>query len=120
MKNTNYTLNVRTEAQRVLFADEIRWQLSDGYWACDRPTDHWKPWCDAKVAVDPTNLGRNFNAPKDNYNLTNSMLMEEVGDRMVAKVSLNRKCGKPNFSMKDLRAELKDLKAIMKLCIKAI
>jgi hypothetical protein len=104
------TLNVRNEAQKVLM-EELDGQISDGMWENARPYDHWKVWCEARVVVDPTNVGRDFWAMKDNYNLTSRLLLEVVGDRMIADVVA--KTGKP-YDMKAMLADLRDLKAIFK------
>lgn len=64
MKNI---LNVRNIEQAAAFL-ELDGQLSDGMWENTKPYDHWKPWCDAAVVIEPNNVGRNFFAPKDNYN----------------------------------------------------
>jgi hypothetical protein len=104
------TLNVRNEAQKVLM-EELDGQISDGMWENARPMDHWIVWCDAEVVVDPTNVGRDFYAMKDNYNLTSKDLLDVVGDRMIADVIA--KTGKP-YDMKAMLADLRDLKVIFK------
>jgi hypothetical protein len=76
-------LKVGNEVQKALFEMEIVGQLSDGRWENSKPHDHWEPWSNCEVTVDRA-FGRNFYAPKDNYNLTESSLLEIIGDRMVA------------------------------------
>ena len=108
---TGNVLRVRTMAQKLLFDEELKGQISDGAWE-HVDGDHWIAWCDTTVVVDPTNLGRNFHAIKDNYNLNNKFLMDCVGDRMVAHVQAN---GFPEFTMEQMLLELRDLKKIMKM-----
>lgn len=106
------TLRVRNEAQRVLMVEELQGQFSDGWWENAAPHDHWKPWCNAEVVVDPSNVGRDFWVAKDNYAIAHKELLDVIGDRMVEYVQT--KAGLPDFTMKDLRRELKDLKVIFK------
>ena len=73
--------------QAILFMSEIRGQLSDGAWENSRPYEHWKYWNRATVKVG-SNVGRNFWAEKDNYNLTNSSLLKIIGPRMIGAVKL--------------------------------
>lgn len=81
-------LNVRNIAQKVLLENELFGQISDGMWENTSPNDHWEVWSECKVVVDENNLGRNFYARKDNYNLNSSSLLEIVGDRMLAYVRI--------------------------------
>lgn len=75
-------LVVHNLVERALFENEICGQISDGAWENTQPYNHWEPWAEAQVLVDPTgrNVGRDFYARKDNYRL--SSLVEVVGDRM--------------------------------------
>lgn len=107
------TLAVRNLAQKVLMEDELQGQISDGMWENATPHDHWKPWCDAEVVVDPANLGRNFHARKDNYNFLAKDLLEVVADRMIE--SVRDKVGLSNYDMFALRCDLKDLKQIVRI-----
>lgn len=84
MKNT---LTLKNETQKLLFTQEIVGQLSDGRWENTRPLGHWKPWSDCEVVVG-TEVGRNFRVIKDNYNLTESSLLEIIGERMVNMVKI--------------------------------
>jgi hypothetical protein len=106
-----YTLNVRNIAQKMLFDGELSGQISDGMWENSGPHGHWIPWCNAEIVVDPTNIGRDFYARKDNYNLNGKLLMEYVGDRMVEHVQTVI----PDYDMKTMLADLRDLKKIMKV-----
>lgn len=81
-------LAVRNVAQRVLFVHELCGQLSDGHWENSRPSDHWEPWCDAVVIVDPANVGREFHVRRDTYDFTSRDLLDVVGNRMVNYVRL--------------------------------
>jgi hypothetical protein len=110
MSETTKTLAVRSEAQRVLFVEELAGQISDGYWENSRPHDHWRPWCDAEVVVDPDRVGRDFWAQKTNYDFAARMLVEVVGDRMIEAV--RAKAGLPDYGQADLLADLRDLKTI--------
>jgi hypothetical protein len=86
------TLTVRNIEQQALFL-ELDGQLSDGFWENAKPYDHYKPWCEAKVVVDPTNVGRNFWAQKKNYNFSAKALLDVVGLRMLATVRIARAFG---------------------------
>ena len=86
------TLAVRNIEQQALFL-ELDGQLSDGFWENAKPYDHYKPWCEAKVVVDPTNVGRNFWAQKKNYNFSAKALLDVVGLRMLATVRIARAFG---------------------------
>jgi hypothetical protein len=94
------------------------------------------------IIIDPVNPGRNFWTTKDNYNLTAPDLLEVVAERMMTSVKFQIlfpdlyesffKVGggghwsmvstpewaiaeqSDRYTMKQLRADLKDLKLIMK------
>jgi hypothetical protein len=80
------TLFVRNLAQKVLLQHELIGQLSDGYWENCRPNDHYKPWCRSEIVVaeNDEEVGRDFYARKDNYNLSNKELFDIVGTRMLS------------------------------------
>jgi hypothetical protein len=76
------TITFRTAEQAAIFKLELTGQFSDGLWENTYyPRDHWHPWSDAKVEVGP-NVGRDFHAEKDNYNVAAKALLEVVGERM--------------------------------------
>lgn len=79
------TLAFRNSAQAALFQYELAGQISDGYWENSRPFDHWKPWCNAHVIVDPANLGKDFYAGRESYNFTSKDLLDVVSERMIYK-----------------------------------
>ncbi len=92
------TLTLRTLEQVTLFKNELRGQISDGHWENRRPTNHWEPWCEAQVVVGE-NVGRNFYAPVTSYNLTDTNLLEVVGDRMIVFVKLARYFGQEHVDV---------------------
>lgn len=104
-------LRVRNRAQQILFMKELRGQISDGMWENTVPFNHWAAWSNTKVVVDPKNLGRNFSVAKDNYQLNAKALLSVVGDRMVGEV---QKGGNPDYTEKDMAADLKELRQIFK------
>jgi hypothetical protein len=106
------TVRVRNHAQAVLLKDELLGQISDGHWE-NTPGTGWEQWCNAEVEVDPANVGRNFYARKDNFNLSAKQLLDVVGDRMIESV---RGLGPDyaNYDMKAMKADLADLKLIFK------
>jgi hypothetical protein len=121
MKTTSpNVLRVRTKAQKIMFDDEMSGQISDGQWENTSPDDHWLPWSDATVIVDPSNVGRNFQCPKDNYALNSSDLLSIVGDRMLKYVQQggyehpDPELATPGFTWERMRRELADLRVIMK------
>lgn len=121
MKTTSsFQLRVRTMAQKIMLDDELMGQISDGMWENTHPQDHWQPWCDATVVVDPENLGRNFWCPKDNYQINSSELLSIVGDRMLGYVIAGGDAhpdpakATPGFTWAQMRKELADLRKIMK------
>lgn len=111
------TITFRNEAQATLFEHELKGQISDGHWEnfegpehrdyynkdlCDYGDrglcvdceedenpywDHWKPWCDADVLVGK-DVGRDFDAIYDRYELGDLDLLSVVGDRMVKYVRI--------------------------------
>lgn len=101
------TLNFENEIQVLHWNKEMSGQISDGMWE-NTPNSDWQTWCDAEVKVDRNNLGRNFWARKDNFQLTNSMLLGIVGDRMVERA----RALQADYSHKDL---IKDLRRMMKI-----
>lgn len=76
------TLAVRNQVQKVLFERVLKGQISDGMWENASPHNHHQYWCNADVIVADA-VGRDFWAPKDNYNFLNAQLLEAVGDRML-------------------------------------
>jgi len=107
---SNRTVTFRNVIQVALFEREIKGQLSDGYWENANPMDHHRTWCDAVAVVGP-NVGRNFWTVKSNYNLIAAPLLDAVGGRMLT--ICEDVLGRPGFTMRQLRAELKDMKTIM-------
>jgi hypothetical protein len=105
-------LAVANEAQRILFDDELSGQISDGAWENASPFDHWKPWCDAVVIVDPENAGRTFYARKDNYDFARRDLLDVVGERMVESVRVQVD---PTYDRTKMLSDLRELKTIVKL-----
>ncbi|MCP4444506.1 MAG: hypothetical protein GY811_04065 [Myxococcales bacterium] len=87
------TINVANRRQAVLFHSELQGQISDGMWENTRPYGHYKCWCNAKAVVDPTNVGRDFYAEKDNYMLNGSELLDIVGERMMVAVRIEETYG---------------------------
>lgn len=104
------TLAVRNEAQRILFEEELKGQLSDGRWENSSPRDHWVPWCDATVVVDPENVGRDFWVQRDGYNFGEKALLEIIGDRMLGYVQAVQ----PDYTWNQMAADLKDLRKVVK------
>lgn len=94
MKHTNSVLWVENVAQAALML-ELDGQISDGFWEGARPSEHWRPWCQADVRVaeagQPT--GRTFYAPRDTYNFTAKALLDVVAPRMLAYVRLALRYG---------------------------
>ena len=110
----NKVLAVNNEAQKVIFLSEMQGQISDGMWENARPFDHYKAWSDLNeesVIVDPSNVGRNFHAIKDNYNLNAQDLIDIVGERVIEAV--REATGNKDYSMKDLRRDIAQLRKAM-------
>lgn len=105
------TIRVRTQAQKWLLERELKGQISDGKWGNSGPNNHWEQWSSAKVIVDPKNLGRNFRAIKDNYQLNAADLLSVVGDRMKANVTAE--IGRP-YDDKEMANDLTELRKIFK------
>ena len=106
------TLRVRNMAQKVLFDEELSGQISDGMWENARPSNHWQVWTRAAAAVDPTNPGLDCYPPRRNHTLTAKSLLEIIGERMIKQVQRRVDA---TYDEKRLRADLRDLKEIMKL-----
>ena len=81
------TLNVRNARQAALFHCELQGQISDGKWENTANTG-WEQWCRATAVVDPSNVGRDFYARKDNFQLNAKDLLEVVGGRMLVYARL--------------------------------
>lgn len=112
------TLRVATRAQKVLFEEELVGQFSDGKWENLEQKDwenggqaHWMIWSDAQVILDPSNVGRNFRAGKDNYQINAKDLLDVVGDRMVQSV---KDAGVTSYTEARMASDLRDLRKIMK------
>lgn len=78
------TLAFRNHIQAALFEVELKGQISDGAWENSRPHDHYKAWCNAKVIVEPTNLGKDFYAQRERYNFSSKDLLDVIGNRMLS------------------------------------
>jgi hypothetical protein len=88
MSDRQGSITFRNEVQAALWECEILGQLSDGYWENSKPYDHWKPWHRADVRVG-TDVGRRgFWTRREGYNLTNKMLLDCVGERMLGYAKL--------------------------------
>lgn len=107
------TLAVRNEAQRVLVMKELLGQISDGKWENATPRGHWRDWNVVRVIVDPEAVGRDWEVQKDNYNFTDGDLLKVIGERMVELVRAEVP-GEADYDMKRLRADLRDLKTIVR------
>lgn len=105
-------LRVRNLAQKVLWEQELSGQISDGHWENATPNDHWQPWCNAKVVVDPERPGRNFWARRESYNFSDKRLLDVVGERMLQAVRVLT--GDASYDMAQMRKDLNDLKVIIK------
>ena len=82
------TLTFNSSIHKLLFVNELCGQISDGMWENTRPFNHWEDWSDCEVVVGD-NVGRDFHAVKDNYNLNSKLLLECVGDRMIGMVKIH-------------------------------
>jgi DNA-binding Lrp family transcriptional regulator len=87
------TIAFRNEVQVALWSIELEGQISDGNWENSRPFDHYTPWMQCTVIVDPSNLGRSFPARRDRYNFTEPRLLDVVGERMLKYARLTLKYG---------------------------
>lgn len=111
------TLRVRNLAQKILWEEELTGQLSDGRWENSRPHDHWEPWCDATVVIDPDHVGRDFWVRRDGYCFTERDLLDILADRMLGYVRLAT--GNDAYAMKDLLKDLRDIRKIIKTQVPA-
>lgn len=105
------TIRVRSQAQKWLLEDELKGQISDGYWS-NSSNNPYQDWSNAKIIVDPKNPGRNFHTKKDNYQLNSKSLLDMVGDRM--RENVREKTNNSNYDDKDMRKDLTDLRDIFK------
>jgi hypothetical protein len=112
------TLRFRNLAQKVLWDQELSGQISDGRWENSKPYDHWEYWHrDVTVVVDPENVGRDFWVKRDGYCFTEKELLETIGERMLEAVQVAT--GNAEYSEKDMLADLRDMRKIIKLTIPA-
>lgn len=103
------TLTFRNPDQKVIWECELLGQLSDGQWENAMPYDHWEPWSNAEVTVDPDDVGRDFDVKKDGYGFTRKDFVDcdfsgngtySLGDRIMGYVRVARTFGYD----KDVRA----------------
>ena len=106
-------LRFRNQRQVILWNEEIAGQISDGQWENSGPKDHWIPWHDCQVSVDPVTPGRTFYAAKDSYLLTSKDLLYIVGDRMLGYVQKEF----PGYTHDEMLADLRDMRKIMKTVV---
>ena len=66
--------------QASIFENELKGQLSDGFWENARPYNHWESICAAEVKVSDK-PAKQFDQQK-NYNFTDKALIDIVGERM--------------------------------------
>ena len=88
------TFTLRTATQAAIFDLELKGQFSDGMWENSRPSNGWEAWCMSTVVVGP-DVGRDFYAVKDNYDVTSKFLRECVGKRMLQIARLAQEFGYP-------------------------
>jgi hypothetical protein len=90
-------LYVANLEQKLIFLNELRGQLSDGYWEGSKPRNHWVPWSslnwntvqiplDGKVGVS----GDLRHTDKNNYDFASAELYKYVGIRMRMLVAIYR------------------------------
>lgn len=91
MVEHNDVITVTNEAQKVLLDNELKGQLSDGYWENARPFDHWKMPCRAAVVIGDT-PSVNFYAMR-RYNFAADELLKVVRTRMILYVRLAKLLG---------------------------
>jgi hypothetical protein len=104
-------ITFRTATQAAIFEKELVGQFSDGMWENASPSNHWKPWSEAKVEVGGV-IGRNFWVQKDGYDLHHPMLLDVVGARMITYAqSVN---GGAAYGMAELKKDLTEIKKAMK------
>ena len=107
------TLNVRNEAQKLMFDSMLRGQITDGNWeAISSLQNSWRPWAGCSVVVEPTNLGRDFHANYDKYDFVRAnFLAGGVGAEMLELV----RTIDDSYTWKDMLVDLRDLKKIKKI-----
>lgn len=112
--DTGNIFYVRNAVQKALFDKELKGQLSDGWWENASPHDHYRDWCNAEVVVAKPDepLGHVFSTMRQNYALDAKGLLDCVGDRMLA--ICREASGDPNYTLAQMRKELRDLKAHMR------
>jgi hypothetical protein len=103
-------IGFRNSVQVVLWNDELRGQISDGYWENARPHNHYKDVSSA-VAYTGPGLGPQGFWPRRAYNLAAPDLIECVGDRMLEYVRALP--GYEDFTLKELKRELRDMSKIL-------
>ena len=99
----------RNKVQVALYNEELKGQISDGLWENSRPSNHYKQPTRAKVFVakQDVELGPNF-LPDRAYNFASPLLIEYVGDRMLAVAQSVDK----SMDMPRMKAELRDMTKI--------
>jgi hypothetical protein len=103
------TIGFRNIVQVTLWNKELCGQISDGFWENSRPYGHWQGITGA--TADLGKLGPQGFRPRRSYNFANKELLECVGDRMLEYVRALE--GYENFTMKELKRELRDMNSIV-------
>lgn len=88
------TITFTSPSAAAIFDEELTGQFSDGMWENSRPYDHWKFWCNLKVAVGTENKVTTdcaWKCGKKNYNI--SSLFPIIGDRMLKIGKMAKACG---------------------------
>ncbi len=85
------TINFDNNIQRNLWKYMLVGQISDGYWENARPYDHYHFWCDLtpiyddKAPAGVTVTSSRYTRPlKNNYAFDSKILIDVVGDEMLA------------------------------------
>jgi len=84
------TIYFRNFTQKCLWDNELSGQVSDGHWENSR-NSNWEFWCSLNTAVDEANPRVEARTSgKVEFGLANSMLLDIVGDRMLAMAKMSK------------------------------
>lgn len=124
-------LHLRNKVQLALYTEAFIPELGEttslmegeaGKWSKTRPEGHAEPWLIAKVSVsktpkDDASLGKDFDAPKSNYNLNDSNWTNHPS--VTPKLLAIAQAIDPKMTKKAVVAELLDMKNIFQMRLPA-
>jgi len=105
------TINFRNALQAALFSAIVVPGLVKGKWAASTPEGHGADWADAKVQVNASRVGVNFEPKRTMYNLLNKDFIVASTEKALKEAA---KVAGEEVPMKVIRKELIDVMIVMR------